>query len=203
MAGSAIPLGKRKEDNIFALNNIRRCMFPAHKDIILIDNGRYTSGFTLIEAVMVVVILGILYFAAQPRFDTFYNLKLKTAAKKLISDIRYTQSLAVSRHDDYAIYFDVDGENYRVYRVSDGKLAKDPFTNTDLIVDFTTDSEYRGINIYKVNFSGGDILRFNWRGVPQDKKGNDLTKRGVVWLRYRSWSLEVDVTPHTGRVSWQ
>jgi len=203
MVDSAVPLGKRKEDNIFALNNVRRYMLSNRKDIILVNDGRYTSGFTLIEVVMVIVMLGILYFVIQPRFDTFYNLKLKTAAKKLISDIRYAQSLAVSRHDDYAVSFDVNGENYRVYCVSDGKLAKDPFTNTDLVVDFTTDSQYRGINIYKVNFAGGDILRFNWRGIPQDKDGNDLTRSGVVQLRYKSWSLKVNVTPHTGRVSWE
>ena len=123
MVDSAVPLGKRKEDNIFALNNVRRYMLSNRKDIILVNDGRYTSGFTLIEAVMVVVMLGILYFVIQPRFDAFYNLKLKTAAKKLISDIRYAQSLAVSRHDDYAVSFDVNGENYRVYCVSDGKLA--------------------------------------------------------------------------------
>ncbi len=161
------------------------------------------SSFTLIEVIMVIVILGILVVFARPRFEIFYELKIRGGAKRIISDIRYAQSLATSRHEDYAISFDTADNSYRVYRVSDGATAKDPFTHTDLVVDFDDDSMYRGVNIFSVNFDTTDVLRFNWEGVPYDGDGSLLSNRGTINLHCENRQLTIYVAPQTGRISWQ
>ena len=152
---------------------------------------------------MVIIILGILVVVANPRFEIFYDLKRRSAAKKIISDICYAQSLAVSQHDDYAVYFDIYDNSYRVYRVSDNTTAKDPFTRTDLVVDFDTENLYKGVDILSVDFDATNILRFNWEGTPYDGNGDILNNTGVITLRYKGKNLTVYVTPQTGRVAWQ
>ncbi len=160
-------------------------------------------GFTFIEAVMVIVILGILVVVANPRFEIFYELKIRSAAKKIISDIRYTQSLAMSQHEDYAVSFDIYDDSYRVYRISDNTTAKDPFSKTDLVVDFDNENLYKGINIVSVDFDTTNVLRFNWEGTPYDGNGDILNNTGMIVLRYKGKNLTVYIAPQTGRVSWQ
>ncbi len=151
---------------------------------------------------MVIVILGILVLASRPRLDIFYDLKLSGAGKKVISDIRYAQNLSISRHQDYELVFDVINESYLLRRTSDQQLAKDTFTRGDLTVNFTTDNEYKGIDIYDVDFNASPVLRFNWEGVPQDAGGVSLTSSGTIELSYHGKSLTINVSPQTGRVTW-
>jgi len=53
-------------------------------------------ALSLVELVMVMVIIGILAVVAIPRVEVFYNIKFHAAAKKLVSDIRYAQNIAIS-----------------------------------------------------------------------------------------------------------
>jgi len=171
------------------------------KQSLILKISSTVSGFTLIEIIMVIVIIGILVTLAMPRFEAYHQIKLQGAAKNLVSHIRYTQSIAVSRHEDYALSFDIDQDVYQIYRVSDQELAKDPFTRTDLIIDFKSDSQYQGIDIDSVDFEGLSVLRFNWEGVPQDENGNSLISQGRIVLHYRNRSLIINVSPQTGRGS--
>ncbi|MDD5730025.1 MAG: MerR family transcriptional regulator, partial [Candidatus Omnitrophica bacterium] len=69
-------------------------------------------AFTLIELVMVMVILGILAVLSVPRIESFNSIKLKAAAIKTGSDIRYVQQFSVSRHASSRITFNIEPANY-------------------------------------------------------------------------------------------
>lgn len=159
-------------------------------------------GFTLIELVMVIVIVGILAGLVIPRFESFYAIKLEGAVKKVVSDIRYVQQLAVARHDDYAISFNATNETYRGFRVLDNSAIQDPFTRQSLDpwVNFITNPQYKGIDISSVNFGGTQTLRFNWQGIPQNASGTDLSSDGSLQLQSQGASRNIYVTPNTGRV---
>ncbi len=152
---------------------------------------------------MLLVIIGIISVLAIPRFQAFYYIKLHSAAKVLISHLRYTQSLAIARHETYTVEFDAAAERYEVYRQSDEVFAKDPLTRNDLVVDFSTDSRFRGVDITSVDFAGSDVVSFNWEGVPLDENGTPLTSAGSVTIAYKGESLTIIVAPQTGRVTWQ
>lgn len=161
--------------------------------------------FTLTEIVMVLLIVGILSFVATTQFNVYYNVKLEGAAKKLISDIRYIQTVAVSMHTDTSIVFNTSTDTYQAYYYDSGTSSwltvKDPFSNYDLAVNFVTDPQYTGIDINIANFAGFSTLQFNWRGFPQDSSGTDLTVTGLVVLRYKGNTVTINISPKTGKAT--
>lgn len=160
-------------------------------------------GFTLLELIIVVVIMGILSALAIPRFESFYTVKLKGAVNNVVSDIRYVQQLAASSHDTYKMTFYVTPANRYEVQKSDNSYAKNPFGHGDFIINFTNDPQYKGIGIDSANINGMNILSFDWNGTPRDANGNTLTAEGQVNLSYQNDSFSVRVTPNTGWVRVQ
>jgi len=162
-------------------------------------------GFTLIEFIMVIVIMGILVTLAMPRFEVYYEIKLQAAAKRLASDIRYVQSAAISKHTDTRIVFDDIHNSYQAsyYDTVSGSWQpiQDPFTRLDLTRDFNTDSQYKRIDITSVDINTTDTLKFNWWGTPRDGNDSDLTNEGSVGLAYKGGSITIKVIPQTGKVN--
>ncbi|MFA5100127.1 MAG: MerR family transcriptional regulator [Candidatus Omnitrophota bacterium] len=165
--------------------------------------GRTSAGFTLIEFVMVIVIAGIIAVLAVPRFAAFNTIKLNSAVKKIVSDIRYTQSLAVSSHDMYGMTFDAGQERYEVRRIRDNSYAKDPFSRQDFIVNFATDPLYGGMNIVSAMFGNTNQLRFGWNATPLDANNVPLAAEGSVAVLYRGVSQAIFVRPGTGTIRVQ
>lgn len=159
-------------------------------------------GFTIIELVMVIVIVAILTIISLPKIDTIYSIKLQGAAKRALSDIRLTQQLSISRHESYKIVFNLGTDTYQVQRVADGSYAVDPFTRANLIVNFTTDPQQKGIDISATNLTGG-TLQFNWQGVPCDSNGAALTAEATVTMTYNGNTKTIYITQSTGRTRIQ
>lgn len=178
------------------------------------------KGFTLIETIMVIVIIGILTALTIPRFNAFYGIKLKGALKKTVSDLRYIQQLSIFRHTDTRVEFDAAANSYQTCycNESDGicttgacgsnnwTYITDPFSRGNLQTYFNTDPQYRGIDITNTNFLNvgrGSALRFNWEGIPQDDNRANLASEGSVSFSYQGNTETIYVTPNTGRVRIQ
>jgi prepilin-type N-terminal cleavage/methylation domain-containing protein len=165
--------------------------------------GRTSAGFTFIELVMVIVIVGILAVVTVPRFQAFNIIKLNSAVKKIVSDIRYTQSIAVSSHDMYGMTFDTGLERYDVRRVRDNTFARDPFSRQNFTVSFASDPMYGGMNIVSANFGNTNQLRFGWNATPLNGNNVSLTSEGSLAVSYRGASMSIYVSPGTGTVRVQ
>lgn len=76
-----------------------------------------TKGFTLIELVIVILIMGIISAVAIPSFDRS-GIHTATWAATIATDIRYAQELALSRNpaslDPLKIEFSSDDNDYKI-----------------------------------------------------------------------------------------
>ena len=69
-------------------------------------SSKKQAGFTFIEMMIVVVVIGVMATLAVGQFDRFFRQqRLKAAGKDLLSDLRLARSYAVSRRAQYGIYF--------------------------------------------------------------------------------------------------
>ena len=70
-------------------------------------------GFTTIELIAVLVVVGVLVTAATVKFTSTSTISLRAAAEMIQADIRYTQAEAMATNADKSINF-VAGNNYMV-----------------------------------------------------------------------------------------
>jgi len=64
-----------------------------------------SRGFTIVELVMVVVLIGILAVSVVPKFVDTSAFSLAGGAAMAAADIRYTQELAMGTHSSKTIVF--------------------------------------------------------------------------------------------------
>ncbi len=92
---------------------------------------RNEHGFTLLEIIMVVVIIGILAWVAITKYPTT-GISLETAADMIKSDIRSVQALAMAKHTAKSMTFastiytfdDLSGTKQRnLANIFDGQLT--------------------------------------------------------------------------------
>jgi general secretion pathway protein H len=66
------------------------------------------KGFTLIELILVLVIIGFLTSLVAPAITSLAGLKLKTATRKMAAGLRYARSQAVTTGSEYQVIFDIE-----------------------------------------------------------------------------------------------
>ncbi|MEJ2430878.1 MAG: prepilin-type N-terminal cleavage/methylation domain-containing protein [Deltaproteobacteria bacterium] len=108
-----------------------------------------SRGFTIIELIMVVVLIGILAFSVVPKFVDTSGFSIEGAAAMAVADIRYTQELAMSTNSSKTIVFTTSNDYYTV----DSR-------NVDLPS--------------KVSISSGTTFTFNSLGEPTTGGGSSV-----------------------------
>ena len=160
-------------------------------------------GFTLIELVMIIVILGILALTAVPKATTTSSIRLQAACQKIASDLRYAQEMSMAQQVRFGISFDTANEAYFAYRVNIATKAIDPQTRNDFDISFIQLNEFKGIDIASTNFS--NKMKFDSIGAPYDGNGVILSSQGIITLQTQggAYSRTVRIEPKTGKVSIQ
>ena len=161
------------------------------------------SGFTLIELVMIIVILGILALTAVPKATTTSSIRLQAACQKIASDLRYAQEMSMAQQVRFGISFDPVNESYFVYRVNIATKVIDPQTRNDFDISFIQLNEFKGIDIASTNFS--NKMEFDSIGAPYDGNGVILSSQGIITLQTAggAYSKTVRIESKTGKVSVQ
>ena len=71
-----------------------------------------TNGFTLVELIVVILLIGILSIFAAPKFVNDDSFKARGLADELITAIRHTQRLSMTRGENHRII--ITTTNYTV-----------------------------------------------------------------------------------------
>jgi len=170
------------------------------------------SGFTLIDMILVVMIIGIVGMIAIPQFHSMITeAKLNAAAGELVAALEYARSLAVEYQKPFGLA--VTANRIRVY--DDGRktnpapdhealppvdafgVVLNPADKKWYIKDFDTMTDYEGVAIDSAP-AGGEI-RFFPDGHCSDPAGPGNT----FVVSYGGYQKTITVNGTTGWVSVQ
>ncbi len=124
------------------------------------------KGFTLIELVLVMSLMGLFAYLAIPKDTALLPMELESATRKVATDLRYAQDMATTTGDSYG--FQVTGlQTYQVYDVNTGVVATSPLTNSAM-------NENLSINFKNLTFQSTTYQ------VIFDSKGKPTTGGGLI-----------------------
>ncbi len=152
---------------------------------MLLCDTRRTAGFTLVELVIVIMILGIMAAVAVPRYaDALSKHRVDAAARRIEADLELARRRAKITSTSQSVQFDAGASRYLLpgvpsrdhpasaYQVD---LAKPPYSASIASADFGGDAE----------------IRFNGYGYPDSA--------ATIVVRSGKHQRTIVVDPDTGR----
>lgn len=117
-----------------------------------------TKGFSLIELIIVITILGILVAAASTRLrDITVNIRISSAVNQITTDIDQAKTISMGKRKQIKIIFNQNNETYTIYQ--NGEVFTDyPGSNNGIVS--LSDVSSSGVDITSVNLDGSNVLTF-------------------------------------------
>ncbi len=184
-------------------------------------------GYTLVEILIVVVILGIAGAMVIPSMAQTGVLRIQASVRTLVSDITFAQADAMAFQSRRVVSFGrvarwdgdsweiVAGNGYTLYAPPPGAAAVD-YVN-DFIVDPAatsgsqpdrpysrdfSENRFAGAVISNIDFNGGNDLIFDELGGPvRLLQGDDPGVSGTLEISGPNARFSVSVEAYTGRVT--
>ena len=147
------------------------------------------SGFTLVETVVMIAVLGVLAIVAIQIVPNLSRSRLDVAAKQVTSDIELARQMAQTKGQTSGVKF-VSGGSYTAYLGTTATPIKSPLTKADMVILLS--SNYPGVSI-----SSNYVVEFNRFGQPTTGGG------GSVTLTDGTSTKTVTITANTGKVTQQ
>ena len=114
------------------------------------------AGFTLIELIIVIILTAIIAAYASSRWTN--TVDLNAQAQQLVADIRYTQSLAMTKGERYRLTITTSTNSYAISSTS-GSAVNNTVTNNPITylangITFSTISGLAAASPYYIAFNG-------------------------------------------------
>jgi prepilin-type N-terminal cleavage/methylation domain-containing protein len=152
-----------------------------------------SSGFTMVEVIIVVVIIAIAAMMAIPMMTSAASMQIRSAANMIAADLEYAKSMAITKGQNFSVVFDKVGESYRIEN-QDGDIISHPVKKGfSYVVNFRSDKRLDKVDIADVNFNATSEITFDCLGSP-DNGGNITLQAGGI-------TIKISVEPVTGFIS--
>lgn len=163
-------------------------------------SGKGARGYTLVEMLITITILGIAGAVVIPSFGTTGVLRVQAAVRTVVADINVAQSEALAHQEGRAVMFFPDENRYAVVEVNGPAL--NPETDTLWSVAFEQGDRFGDSTIESASFSGGTALIFDEMGAPVDTPGSNTPGNGgTIMIRGSGSVFRITVEAYTGRVT--
>jgi prepilin-type N-terminal cleavage/methylation domain-containing protein len=162
----------------------------------------HERGFTFLELVIVVLILGIITMMAMPAMNDFFSEEtINAAADATATAIHYARATAITTGVPHRVIFDPEADSFQVEKHVSGvppeevfEAARHPLTKRHYLVSFTAEGTgLQCVNVGTALFGEADYVRFDNLGAPLEV--------GFVMLEYGGRSRKIGVTATSCEIS--
>lgn len=150
------------------------------------DRQKNCRGFTLIEVIAVLIILGIVAAVIVSRMTTTASYSIKSQAEVLKGHIRYAQSLAMATDSIWGINIS-DSKQYSLFKGTTGTTVILPGAGSNPVV----------LDAAGPSLSTG-IIYFGSRGRPVDALGNSITPAPITVSMTGEPNEVINIEANTG-----
>ena len=140
---------------------------------------RRQSGFTIMELVIVMMIMGIVAATALPRyFDALARFRVTATAKRMVADLALAKRTAKQDSTTKTIKFDTDTNSYILMGIAS-------MDRRGQVYKFDLDQAEYGATLISVDFSGNSQVIYDIYGMPDNpgtivfQSGNQQVTLGV------------------------
>lgn len=171
-------------------------------------------GYTLVEMLIVIMILGISAGILIPTLGDANVLRVQAAVRTVISDITFAQTDALGYQQRRAIVYNEDENTYSVCEVQvtgagggTPTVVYEPLfvpvgENGRYVVDLNR-REFSGAEVYDVDFGNEPtVLVFDELGTPVDGGASTrASSGGTLYVRGNGSVFRIDVAPYTAKIT--
>jgi len=177
------------------------------------SNKRSLRGFTLVEILVVVTILGIAAAIVVPQMGSRGDLKAAAAARMIMADLIYAQNRAIATQTKHYVTFSA-GTTPQTYRLVTSMTplvdVTHPITKaSNYLITFGNNGTpgLSDISLGTINIEGKTTIAFDELGVPYyyDSVANTTTALTVsggstIQVVSGTFTLTISVEPYTGEI---
>ncbi len=160
-------------------------------------------GFTFLELVIVIMVLGIITMMAMPAMNDFLTDEtINAAADATVTAIHYARATAITTGVPHRVIFDPEANCFQIEKHVSGvppeevfEAAQNPLTKRDYLVSFTAEGTgLQGVRVGTALFGEANYVRFDNLGAPMEV--------GFVMLEYGGRSRKIGVTATSCEISF-